>query len=165
MNNTARIPIFLMMMFVLCITFPTSIVAQPLKLKEDGRRERIEQLKKLKLIEALNLDEEQAVRFFAKYHKYEQLLLELNKKRNDIIDDIQASLRGGSTAEPDKLIAEVIDTERQIYETKKNFLEEVRDVLSPKQIGQLIVFERRFRQELQRIVEDVWRERQLKPQR
>ncbi len=164
MKNLSRIPLTIATVFALYVSLPTATVAQPYGPREGGRRERIEQLKKMKLIETLNLDEEQAVRFFAKYNKYERLMQDLNRKRNETIDGIHALPKeGAGDPEYDKLIGEVIGTERQIYEAKKQFLEEVKEVLSPKQIGQLIVFERNFWRELQRITDDLWKERMQRP--
>ena len=54
--------------------------------------ERLEQYKKLRLMEVLKLDEETSLKFFARYNRQRDELADLNQKRNGLLDEL-AKLR------------------------------------------------------------------------
>jgi len=55
--------------------------------------ERLERFRKMRLEEALKLNEDDAVRFFAKQTAHEDKARELMKSRNDIVDDMDTAVR------------------------------------------------------------------------
>ena len=51
--------------------------------------ERIEQFKKVRLIEVMNMDEETSIRFFARYNKHLESMRTIQKDHNALIDQLQ----------------------------------------------------------------------------
>src|SRR5436309_2187606 len=70
-----------------------SALAQPFQ--PDDRRpfERIQHFKKVRLIEILDMKEEQSVRFFARLNDHESTKRELIKDKIDILDKIERLVR------------------------------------------------------------------------
>lgn len=117
---------------------------------------RLEQLKKVKLIEALDLNEDQAIKFFTREKDYRLAERKLIKERIHTADDLEILVKTDTReAEIIKKVGEISEIEKKIITTRWDFLNSVRDVLTPKQIGQLVLFERKFQQEVRRILRDM----------
>lgn len=101
-------------------------VAQENQAPAPGRAlERVEQFKKIRLMEVLNLDEESSIKFFARYNKHQELL----------------------------------SLENKATEAKAKYIDELKQVLSSKQLAEYLVFETRFQQNLRDLVRDMLRNR------
>ncbi len=112
--------------------------------------QRIEQWERLKLIDALNLNEETAVRFFARRHENQKKMKEILDRRDDAIRDIEDEIRNGDQNDAlykDKVNA-LLSLENNISKERENFIRSLSDLLSPMQIAKLVVFESRFRKEV-----------------
>jgi hypothetical protein len=129
------------------------------KMKEKGmkNREKLEQLEKIKLIEALDLDEETSIRFFARRNDSKKEIQELEQKLEDIFAELEKSFNSESknqTENQKQLISETLKT-RESIETKRNqFISSLNDILIVEQIGKLIVFEKKFRDEIRQLLFD-----------
>ncbi len=123
--------------------------------------ERVEQFKKIRLMEVLNLDEQTSIRFFARYNKYQELLRDLRKQQVQALGQVQALRKSkAADAEYDKMVDELLKLEGQINETKSKYVEELKQVLTSKQLVEYLVFEARFQQNLRDLVRDLPRNRQ-----
>jgi hypothetical protein len=124
------------------------------------RPERLEQLKKMRLIEVLKLSEEEAVRFFARQSAHEDKVMEMMKQRNDILDDLQNKIH--DKAEPaviDKLTDQVLNIDQQIFQERQRFQGEQRKSLTPEQFAKFLAFERNFGRQVRDAVGEMYRER------
>jgi hypothetical protein len=123
--------------------------------------ERVEQFKKIRLMEVLNLDEQNSIKFFGRYNKYQGLLRDLRKKQAQALGRVQA-LRKSNAAESEygKMVDELLALESQINEAKSKYVEELKPVLTSKQLVEYLVFEARFQQNLRDLVRDLPRNRQ-----
>ena len=122
--------------------------------------ERIEQFKKVRLIEVMNMDEETSIRFFTRYNKHTETLRALQRDHNALIDDLQKlSKSNAKNAEIELLIKDIGMSEEKITETRAKFLEDLKDVISIKQVAQYVVFERNFNKNLREIMRDIAKER------
>ena len=122
--------------------------------------ERVEQFKKLRLMEVLELDEEASIRFFARYNKHEAAVREIRQKQLGFIQQIQ-SLRRSQAPDADyqRVLGELRALEQRLSETKLRYMDELTDVLTQKQVAEYIVFEIRFQQNLREILRDMQQER------
>ncbi len=122
--------------------------------------ERLEQLKKIRLMEVLRMDEETSLRFFSRYNKHEEEMREFEMKRNRLIDRLQ-QLRGSDApdAELQRLTKEIRATGEEAYRTREKYLDEISRLLTAKQFADYIVFERAFLRNLREMMRDVQRER------
>ncbi|MBI3112265.1 MAG: hypothetical protein HYZ01_11905 [Ignavibacteriales bacterium] len=122
--------------------------------------ERVEQFKKLRLMEVLQLDEEASIRFFARYNKHEAAMREIRQKQLEFIQQIQ-SLRRSQAPDVDyqRVLRELRALEQRLSETKLKYMDELTDILTQKQVAEYIVFEIRFQQNLREILRDMQQER------
>lgn len=130
----------------------------------EDRMHRVEQFKKIRLMEVLKLDEDESVRFFNRYNKFEEEIRGLERERNKIIDDVDSLVKQGREDEAyQKDFDELIALGQKVANTRTRFYNEIRGILTPQQVAKLIVFERDFGRELREIIQDVQRERRRGP--
>ena len=136
-------------------------VAQDNKNPQPGKAyERVEQYKKIRLMEVLNLDEQTSIRFFARYNKNQVILRDLRKKQVEALARVQA-LRKTNAAdnEYDKIVSDLLSLENQLNEAKAKYVDELKQVLTSKQLAEYLVFETRFQQNLRDLLRDLSRNR------
>lgn len=137
--------------FTLFITLLLNSYAQERR-KMDNK---IEQLEKLKLIEALNLNEEQSVRFFARRNEHRKEIEKLESRADELIKIMEDKLN--ESAEKDavelkRMLNEYLDIRIQIENKRKQFILSLNDILSLEQINKLLIFEKRFKDEIRKIL-------------
>ncbi len=126
--------------------------------------ERIEQFKKVRLIEVMNMDEETSIRFFTHYNKHMDNLRTIQKDHNALIDQLQRlNTSNAKNTEIEQVIKDIGMSEEKIAEARSKFLEELKDVISIRQIAQYVVFERNFNKNLREIMRDIAKERWERP--
>lgn len=116
---------------------------------------KIEQLEKVKLIEALNLTEDQSVRFFARRNEHRKEIEKLEMRSEELIKQMEDRLdepTDKNLSEQKKLLNEFLDIRIQIENKRKQFILSLNDILSQEQITKLVVFEKRFRDEIRKIL-------------
>ncbi|BDQ01660.1 hypothetical protein [Ignavibacterium sp.] len=116
---------------------------------------KIEQLEKVKLIEALDLTEDQSVRFFARRNEHRREIEKLEERSDELLRIMENMLdeRGEKNpAEQKKLLNEFLDIRIQIENKRKQFILSLNDILTIDQISRLVVFEKKFREEIRKIL-------------
>lgn len=138
-------------LFIVLIPF-VFVSAQGMRRQADpAALEKIEQLENAKLIKLLDLNEDDAIRFFARRKEYQQNMREFLQQRREIIDNTHELLRQDEKGNHKKLndkIDEIFELESQIFKAKRGYYKSLLDIISPKQILQLMSFEERFRREV-----------------
>jgi hypothetical protein len=123
--------------------------------------ERIEQYKKMRMIESLKLDEETSIRFFARYGKHQEEMRNAASRRDSLVRELERLRRQNATeSEYVKIVDALQGSERQSIEIRSRFVEELRTLLSARQIAEYIIFERRFYENLRELMQDMQRGRQ-----
>src|SRR5208283_1745033 len=106
--------------FILSIGFLVSAFAQSSG-REGGWNsqpgtERLERFRKMRLEEVLKLNEDDAVRFFAKQTAHEDKARELMKSRNGIVDDMDSAVRNhDETKKIDGLADQLLAVDKKIF--------------------------------------------------
>jgi Spy/CpxP family protein refolding chaperone len=136
-------------------------LAQPPQGPPDSQSiERIERWKKLRLIELLNLSEDQSVRFFARMNEHETARRAMMKQKGEALDRLERLVRNRAEAsEFEKVIPEVLTAEDQIRAEQRKFFTGLSDILSVEQRAKLLLFERQFERELREAMREVHRKR------
>ncbi len=127
------------------------------QIDEVRQRDRIAQLEKLKLIEALELNEETAVRFFARRKEHQKELESFERRTKDLFEQLDKSLKSkkpDSEREQQKIINELLDVKVKIEKRKKDFVFSLNDILTTEQVSKYLLFERSFREEIRKILLD-----------
>lgn len=147
--------ILLTILFIVASAF--SGIPQKMHDKQNKQKSKIEQLEKIKLIDALELDEETSIRFFARRNQSKKEIDVLEKKSDEIMMQLENTINSDNPKDSQKqksLITELFNTRQQIETEKQKFISSLSDILSTKQIAQLVVFERKFREEIRNILLD-----------
>jgi hypothetical protein len=122
--------------------------------------ERIEQFKKIRLMDALKMDEETSIRFFTRYNKHSAAMRDLEKNRDDRIDQLQKLIKtDAGDGDINRAINDITVFDGKITDERSKFMTELREVLTVKQLGEYIVFERNFNQNLREMMREVARDR------
>lgn len=123
--------------------------------KREKMRQRIEDLRKVKLLDILDLKGDQVERFFAVYNKHQDRFHDYQVKIDGAARELQGAIsRGASDAELSEKTNELRKLIRELEKTIESRFDEVKPILSAKQYAQYVVFEARFRDELQRMIMD-----------
>jgi len=118
-------------------------------------RAKLDQLEKVKLIEALDLSEESAIRFFARRNDLKKEIDELENKSDDVFNELEKTLNSSdksNEAQQKKLINEHLMFREKIEVRKKEFINSLNDLLTVEQISKYIIFERKFRDEIRKVL-------------
>lgn len=122
--------------------------------------ERIEQFKKIRLMEALKMDDETSIKFFSRYNKYIETLRGIQKDHNELIDRLQdLNKSNANNSDIEQAIKDIGMSEEKIAETRSKFVEELKGVISIKKVAEYIIFERNFNKNLREIMRDIAKER------
>ena len=117
--------------------------------------ERVERFKKMRLVEMLDLKEDQSVRFFARRNDFENTVRELSRQKDETLDKIERLIRNkADQKEYEKLFDDVEMLNRKIGEERLKFFNSLSDLLTIEQRAKLILFERRFENELREAVKE-----------
>ncbi len=116
----------------------------------EERWKHLEQLRTLKMLEVLDLAEDQEVEFLI---AFKALRKEFSRQRTEneaLIDSLSALLE---MDEPDddailELVDNALEAEKSRQEAMTAFVGEVRDLLTPQQLGRFVVFAKRFERQL-----------------
>ena len=138
----------------------SQLFAQPFRMEDRRPFERIEQLRKIRLIEMLDLKEEQSVRFFARLNEHEDAKRELMDQKMKSLDRIERLVRNRADEEEfEKEFREVAAISAKIDEQEVSFFNGLSDILSVEQRGKYLLFERRFEKELREAMREIQRRR------
>ena len=146
--------------FIVMLVIFSNLISQDQLPMRGPAAERIEQFKKVRLMEVLKMDEETSIRFFARYTKYAETLRTIQKDHNILIDQLQElSKSDANNSDIERVIKDIGMSEEKIAETRSKFLEQLKDVISIKQVAEYVVFERNFNKNLREIMRDIAKER------
>ncbi len=114
----------------------------------------------MKLVEILDLEEETAVRFFAKHDKHEKNQQAVHLEMKETVDQIEKMLQKGSTDQDfETAFTRLHELQRKLDEERQRFLKDLREILTVQQVAKLIVFERDFAGHVRDIMREMRRER------
>ncbi len=149
---------FAVLIFAIAVTVTLFAQDQP-PMRGPGA-ERIEQFKKIRIMEALKMDDETSIKFFTCYNKHTEAMRVIQKDHNALIDKLQDLCNSNANnSDIEQAIKDVEMSEEKIAETRSKFLDELKGIISIKQIAEYIVFERNFNKNLREIMRDIAKER------
>jgi hypothetical protein len=121
---------------------------------EERRRRHMEQFRTLKLLELLNLNEDQEVEFLVMFRSVRRDLQDLELRKDTLLEQLAAGIREGnlSDGEIDGLIDAILKVEDDRREAYGRFLDEARGMLTAEQVGKVVIFHERFELELLKAV-------------
>lgn len=122
--------------------------------------ERLNKFRKMRLVEVLKLNEEDAVRFFAKQSSHEDAQRAFMKSRNDALDNIEGMVKEGKDmGDMQKMADQVLAVDQKIFGERQRYQEEMRKFLTPEQFGKFLLFERNFGRQVKDALDEMREER------
>jgi len=145
----SMIKISLLVLIVLSFTF--SVNAQP----PERMGERMQALKKIKLLEILDLKEEESDKFLIKYNALEKNIKEKQDQLKDVSDDLEDALRDNKDdKELAELSSKVLKSHKDFQDAVSKRFTEMKEVLTEKQFAKYLVFEKKFLDKVKEILKD-----------
>ena len=135
--------------------FSTNLFCQKGKWQDEEMRAKFEELENIKLIETLQMDEETTLRFFSRKSEHKLQQDEIQEKIREDIENLDVILKSGRAVTTEELkskMDEINNLELQLEKNKVEFLNSLTDILSYEQIAELIIFEKRFRNEVRKLL-------------
>ena len=151
---------FIIAITVIGLLLPTSLLAQRNRDRggmqsPEKMRQRIEDLRKVKLLDLLDLQGDQVERFFAVYNDYNGRIESVRAKIEATSKELQSAISSdASESEIKRLTKELRSQLKEATALFDKRFDEVQPILTTSQFAQYIVFEARFRDELQRMIMD-----------
>jgi tyrosyl-tRNA synthetase len=101
------------------------------------------------------MDEETTLRFFSRKSTHKLQQDEIQEKIKSNTDNLDVILKSGKAATTEELkskIDEINNLELQLEKNKVEFINSLSDILSYEQIAKMIIFEKRFRNEVRKLL-------------
>ncbi|HLP15650.1 MAG TPA: hypothetical protein VK470_05295 [Bacteroidota bacterium] len=118
--------------------------------------DRIESFKKVRMMETMKLDETMSVKLFARYNAHQDRIKELEREGNDIYDKLESQIQSNaSESEYSQTFSTLREYEKKWGEERVRYFNELKDLLTPKQLAEYMVFERNFSRDLREAVRNV----------
>ncbi len=113
-------------------------------------RKHLEQFRLLKLLELLDLKEDQEVDFIKAFRTMRSERRDLHEKRIELIGKLADGLRDQNITDSEirQLVQQITDLAKQEEQVMDDFLSAAKKILTPQQLGKLVVFQDRFEIEL-----------------
>ncbi len=144
------------------IVLSTSLLAQPFPPSPEGGpgfksqlREKISIIRMWKLIDVLELGEEQAMVFFPALNQHDADIEKLNQDENRLLDELELDLTNG-IANDKRLqarIDSVIDLRTERSQIDAEFFQKIADILNAEQRAKFLLFDRKFDKEMRKAID------------
>jgi len=123
-------------------------------------KKRLQELRRIKMIEALDLSEDQSIRLFAREKELMKSERMMNNKKHEIIEKLQSlTTDGGSETQMTTEIQALLSIGYDMLKKREEYISSLSDLLSVKQIAKLVLFEDNFKHDIQKLLQGVRRNR------
>lgn len=143
--------IILLILFLSIVTGAGTSFAQPKDGKFDGKddrkdfREKIQKLRKEKLIEKLNISETTADKVFEMEGSMVDEIREYQKEKRETFKEIE---NNPDATDIDSKLNRILDLDIKTAEAKKSYYTNLKEILTPKQIAEAMVLQMKFNKKL-----------------
>ena len=149
MQKSIHKPVLFLIILIFAASATLPLNSQPAR----KVKERIDQMKKIKLLDILNLDEQTSEKFLSKYSFYEKKLHEKKKALDEASDEIEQVLKKGANKdELSQKSKKLLTAQEEFHSLVIEKLKAMESILNPTDYAKFLVFEQRFYEELQRIL-------------
>ncbi len=149
---------------ILSLSVPILLSAQQFNKLEDRPRakEKIEQLKKMRLIDILDMDEPTAEKFFTRYNQLQRKIEDAKVELQDAVSDLERSVRAkaGKTGDCYRKADIILEKQNALNAAVADKIRAMRSLLTEEQYAKFIVFENNFAAQLQKMLLERKQERQ-----
>jgi uncharacterized protein YukE len=116
-------------------------------------REKVDQIKKIKLLEILNLDEAKADKFLAVYTMWDNKVNEQRKALDELSDKMRDALKSNASKDDiAKMNKDFVNQWKEFQNTVNEKSKAVSNILSETEYAKYLIFEHEFPKEIQKIL-------------
>jgi hypothetical protein len=116
-------------------------------------RERLKAYKKIMLMEKLNMNEEQSIKFFSRYAEHEEFIKKAKIELDQAVDMLEQGVVLGK-AENDKAIQLVFEKDIALKKVIIERIKAMKNVLSEKQYGKYVVIEYKLLDDVKKAIKN-----------
>jgi Spy/CpxP family protein refolding chaperone len=148
--------VVLLSLFVKADAFPQGTPPPDIK-QQERMREKIETTRTWKLIDYLDLSEEQSEKFLPALKKLREKEKELFEKKRELFERLNFLIEE-EKSNPDKIketLLRLEENRKKMQEERELFLLKAKDVLTLTQQAKLVLFEEKFEQRMKEIINEV----------
>lgn len=148
-------------------SFFTMIAVYPVSSEPPFRaKERIEQLKKIKLLDILQLSEERSTKFLSKYNEMDRQTEEKKLEMEHEMKILEVKIKSNAPEEEIKAQTEkALKAYKAYHESLKNKMDEMKSMLTDIEFAKFLVFESQFHEEVRKIIMKNYRNRHKRDNR
>ncbi len=122
--------------------------------------DRLETLRQVRMIDALDLDAETAARLSVLFSEHQEKIRELHREIDQLTDELELAIEQEASDEGLLMLQSQIDENRNsLHSSRMEFYRDAGSVLTTRQVAKLIVFERNFQRDIREIMQDVQQRR------
>ena len=139
----------------LVLLFSFAAKSQERKHHNSDAFKKVEELEKIKIIETLGINENTTLRFFARRNEYKEGQRKLMTEASSLLDQMDDLVKKDTSKnnpEYKKLIKQYLSLESQLVEKRADFINSLSDILTYPQICKLLIFEKKFREEIREVL-------------
>lgn len=116
-------------------------------------KERIQQLKKVKLLEILKLDEKQSDAFLTKYSSIEKKIEEKKSNLDMAIGDLESTVRRSAGSDEIKSKSQKVEQlQNELLKVMEESRNSIKGLLSEENYAKYLIFEHKFKDEVQKAI-------------
>lgn len=140
-----------LLIFAVLLILPNITQSQPQKLPPKAM-EKIQTMKKVKLLEVLELPEADADKVLVKYSSYENKIIEATRRTDDITEKLNEAVKGDDYKNIEKLNDDFMKARKDLDNALDERMNGMKQILTKEQFAKYLVFERKFQEELRRAI-------------
>lgn len=137
--------------FILFAFFIFSLLLNPVFAEHQGQMKKLQQFKKMRLIELLDFDEAASEKFFVRYNSFEKRIHEIRKQLRDVGKAISEGVESGKKNVGEQKEQEILKLIDELASVQKEKLSSLKSLLNQEQYSKLLAFEFTFMDEVQEI--------------
>lgn len=127
--------------------------------------DRLESYKKVRMLETLKLDGEKGSKLVTRYSNHRAAVRAVEEERMKVIDKLeQQAAANTSDGEYQRTITELTDIEKKMADVRARYLQDLKEILTQKQIAEYLIFERNFARDIRDIMREGQKDRMKREQ-
>ncbi len=114
-------------------------------------RERLKAYKKIMLMEKLNMNEEQSIKFFARYNEQEEIIKKAKNELDQAVGGLEQAIESGK-GETEKIIQSIFEKDISLKKSIVDRMKAMKNVLSEKQYEKYVLIEYRLLEDVKKAI-------------
>ena len=141
-------PKLISFLVVFCVLLSTNILlADNKNIRSPKAKERMDMVKKMKMIEAMGLDETKSEKFLLKFNAHNKHLEEIRKQQQNLANRLDESLKNNSK-DLSAITEQMLNLQDELNRINIEKRRELKGILTETEFAKYLVFESKFMREL-----------------